>query len=261
VTPRVVVIGGLDPCGGAGISADARTLLAHGCEALPVAAVIAVQNRFGMQRVEVLEEALVLAQLRAALDDGGIAAVKTGLLGSASMVRAVAQWLQRFAPPVPVVVDPVLSATAGGYACAAQVAEAYRETLAPLAAMFTPNEPELVAVLAGSPVLALLDAGCAAVLHKGGHGPGDVLVDRLLRCGGEQQFAHRRIAVGPVHGTGCALASAIAAHLAHGRPLAMAAERAVAWLQRCLATLSPLENASSVGSLPRPLPILHADAS
>ncbi len=258
VTPRVLVIGGLDPSGGAGITADARTLLAHGCDALPVAAALTVQNRRGMQKVECVDAALVRDQIRAAVDDGGVLAVKTGLLGSAAMVERVAEWLARACPEVPIVVDPVLSATAGGYDAGRSVADAYRHVFAPRARVFTPNLPELAAVAAVGGAGSLLQDGCDSVLVKGGHGDGEELVDTLFVSGVTRRFLHPRLPVGPVHGTGCALASAIGAQLAHGASVDVACERAIEWLQRCLGLLSPLAAADASRALPRPLPIAPA---
>lgn len=259
MTPRVLVIGGLDPSGGAGISADARTLLAHGCEALPVLSAVAVQNRFGMQRVQPVEFDLLRAQLRAALDDGGVVAIKTGLLGSAARVREVGLLLADLAPSVPLVVDPVLSATAGGYEAGSEVALAYREVLAPRAAVFTPNGPELAAVLEGATTSSLFAAGCCAVLRKGGHDEGATLVDRLMLPASERSFLHERLPVGPVHGTGCALASAVAAGLANGLGVVLACEQAIAWLQRCLRALPPCApDKGAEVPRPRPLPIVLA---
>ena len=254
VRARVLVIGGLDPSGGAGITADARTLLAHGCDALAVAAAITVQNRRGMQKVECVDGALVRDQIRAAIDDGEVAAIKIGLLGSAAMVERVAEWTMRFAPETPRIVDPVLSATAGGYDAGRAVADAYRHALAPRASLFTPNLPELAAISPNGGAAALLADGCDAVLVKGGHGDGDLLIDTLFASSGARTFDHPRKPVGRVHGTGCALASAIAAHVARGAELAVACESAIAWLQRCLAELPPALDAA----LPRPLPIVVA---
>lgn len=254
--PRVLVIGGLDPSGGAGITADARTLLLHGCEALPVLSAVAVQNRFGMQRVEPVASDLVRQQLAAALQDGGVRVAKTGLLGSAARVREVAAWLAELAPGLPLVVDPVLSATAGGYEAGHDVALAYREALVPRATVLTPNAPELEAIAAGADVKDLLAAGCGAVLHKGGHAEGAMVVDRLATATGDSALEHVRLPVGAVHGTGCALASALAAGLAHGLSVEAATQKAVVWLERCLCTMGRAR-----GSLPRPLVLVPTDTS
>lgn len=250
---RVIVLGGIDPSGGAGLSADVRVLQVHGAVALPVVTALTVQNRFGMRAIEPVRLESIRAALRAAVDDGPVHAVKTGLLASAEQVEAIASWLGEIRTRPPVVVDPVLSATAGGYTAGAAVATAYRDALARIAAVFTPNLPELAAVLAGAPVTTLIEEGCGAVLQKGGHGKGEELVDKLVLRGGELRFSHARRPVGAVHGTGCALASAIAAHLARGRNVGAACGDAIDWLQRCLGTLSPPARADAP---PRPLPIV-----
>jgi hydroxymethylpyrimidine/phosphomethylpyrimidine kinase len=249
VTPRVLVLGGVDPSGGAGITADARALALHGVDALPVATALTVQNRFGFARCDAVAEGAWTAALRAALEDGELHAVKVGLLCDPPQALAVAAALGDLARRVPVVVDPVLSATAGGYAAPIALAEVYRRALAPLAAVLTPNLPELAAVLAGEPASALLRAGCGAVLAKGGHGRGDLLIDTLITARGERTFAHPRLPVGPVHGTGCALASAIAAGLARGAAVAAACADAIGWLQECLRAMGPPDP----GGRPRPL--------
>ncbi|MEQ1632947.1 MAG: bifunctional hydroxymethylpyrimidine kinase/phosphomethylpyrimidine kinase, partial [Planctomycetota bacterium] len=143
----------------------------------------------------------------------------------------------------------------GGYEAGSEVARAYREALAPRAAVFTPNIPELAAVLDGAPISSLFAAGCGAVLHKGGHGEGAEIVDRLLMPTAERSFVHERLSVGPVHGTGCALATAIAAGLANGLDVARASERAIAWLQRCLRALPPRASSDLGEDAPRPRPL------
>lgn len=251
---RVLVIGGLDPSGGAGITADARTLLAHDCDALPVVAAITVQNRRGMQRIEPVEGTFVHDQIKAAIDDGGVCAIKTGLLGSAAMVERIAELLGSICPDIPLVVDPVLSATAGGYDAGHDVAVAYRTALSPRAFLLTPNLAELEAIALQGGAASLLERGCEHVLVKGGHGVGESLVDELWSAAGRRAFSHARLHVGPVHGTGCALATALAAGLARGLTVDVACERAIAWLQCCLRAM-PLV----VGDgLPRPLPIVFA---
>jgi hydroxymethylpyrimidine/phosphomethylpyrimidine kinase len=255
VTRRVLVVGGLDPGGGAGITADARVLQAHGCMALPVATALTVQNRRGVLQVDPVPERSWRAALAAALDDGELHAAKTGLLATGAQVEALAGALQDVARAVPLVVDPVLSATAGGALVGRDVAPQLRRHLVPLATVLTPNAPELAALLAGDPVRALLAAGCRAVLCKGGHGSGAAITDLLVQGDGEQAFVHARLPVGQVHGTGCALGAAIAAGLAAGRTVAAACECAIDWLQLCLRALEPAEP-----GLPRPLPIVNRTA-
>ena len=254
---RVLVIGGLDPGGGAGLTADACVLHAHGAMALPVATTWTAQNRFGATRVEAVPAAMWQAAMAAAVGDGEVHAIKTGLLASATQVRALAGCLRPLAARVPLVVDPVLSVTAGGYAAAAEVAAAYRTDLAPLATVFTPNAPELAAVLGSGSIAALLRDGCRAVLCKGGHADGGVLTDRLVTVDGARDFVHPRRPAGPVHGTGCALASALASGLAHGLDLASACAGAIDYLQRCLQAMG-LPDASG---RPRPLALLNGTSS
>lgn len=254
---RVLVVGGVDPSGGAGISADARVLQAHGVHALPVVVALTVQNRFGMRQLDAVPAEHWRPALAAAIQDGPLHAVKTGLLADGAQAQALAEDLQRLLPDVPLVVDPVLSATAGGYRAGAGLARALRAHLAPRCALLTPNAPELEALLAGDGIEALLEAGCGAVLCKGGHDAGDTVTDRLVSAAGTHEFVHARQPVGPVHGTGCALASAIAARLAHGAPLLEACATGIAWLQRCLGVMGPAD----ASGRPRPLPVVSGTSS
>ena len=249
MTARVLLLGGIDPGGGAGITADATVVSAHGLQPLPIAVVLTAQNRHRFREQFAIPEHQWRAALEAALGDGPVHAVKIGLLGSAEVVAAVAAALQPLAARMPIVVDPVLSATAGGFAAPAAVAAAYREHLLPLAALLTPNSPELEAI-AGGDLDAVLATGCGAVLHKGGHGAGDSAEDVLYRSIGVLRFRRPRLGVGPVHGTGCALASAIAARLAAGQALAEACGDAGNWLAALLRALGP----PAADGLPRPLP-------
>lgn len=248
--PRVLVLGGIDPCGGAGIAADVVVATLHGAEPLPIALALTVQNRHGFTASDDVAPASWQAALAAAIADGDVHAVKTGLLGSATAVRRVADALRPFRGRVPIVVDPVLSATAGGYDAGRLVVAAYVEHLVPLATLLTPNANELAA-LCGNDSGQLFAAGCGAVLRKGGHDDGAFAVDVLSRANEpEVRFVRRRLPVGPVHGTGCALATSIACELAAGADLAAAVERAGAWLWARLAALGPAPR----GTPPRTLP-------
>jgi hydroxymethylpyrimidine/phosphomethylpyrimidine kinase len=252
----VLVVGGLDPSGGAGITADARVLQVHGALALPIAVALTIQNRHGFQTSVEVEPSLWRAALAAAIADGPVHAIKLGLLASAAQATALAELLAPHAAAVPMVVDPVLSATAGGYQAPGSLAAVYREQLVPMAAVFTPNLPERAAVLGAEPPSSVCRRGCRAVLTKGGHGQGGLLVDVLTTGDAEHTFAHPRQPVGPVHGTGCALASSLAAHLAHGRGVVEAAGASIAWLQRCLVAMG----AAPDNGLPRPLAVLGASS-
>ncbi|HEX6810851.1 MAG TPA: hydroxymethylpyrimidine/phosphomethylpyrimidine kinase [Planctomycetota bacterium] len=252
---RVLLLGGLDPCGGAGITADSTVVALHGAWPLPIAVVLTAQNRHGFQALDPVPAGVWQRALRAALADGDVHAVKVGLLGSASTVAAVAEALSPLRGRAPIVVDPVLSATAGGFEPSASragttLAEAYRTQLAPLATLLTPNLPEANAIYGARPEV-VLGAGCGFVLEKGGHGDGAFVEDRLHGPGGVTSFRRPRLAVGPVHGTGCALASAIASGLAQGRDVARACAQAGDWLFALLQALGP----APAGGLPRPLPL------
>ena len=229
--PRVLLLGGVDPSGGAGLSLDAIVVAAHGGHALPVPIVLTAQNRSGFRAAFPVPEGQWRAALAAALEDGEIAAVKVGLLGGPAAVRAVAAALRGVAG-APIVVDPVLSATAGGFAGGEDLVAAYRERLLPLADLVTPNLGEYAALFGGGG-----HSGVGAVLQKGGHGEGPEVEDVLFAAAAEHRFRRRRLAVGEVRGTGCALAAAIAAKLASGVGLVRACREAGDWLHARLVRL------------------------
>jgi hydroxymethylpyrimidine/phosphomethylpyrimidine kinase len=134
---------------------------------------------------------------------------------------------------VPIVVDPVLGATAGGWYASDRLLDVYRNALAPLADLLTPNLEEIERLAPAGP-RELLDRGCRAVLVKGGHAAEDPVEDRLWALAGDSVFRHPRLDVGPVHGTGCALATAIACGLARGDGVEVATRAGVTVLHRCL---------------------------
>jgi len=247
---RVLLLGGLDPCGGAGITADATVVAIHGAQPLPIAVVLTAQNRHGFQALDPVPGAAWQRALRAALADGEVHAVKVGLLGRTETVAAVAEALTALRGRAPIVVDPVLSATAGGFEAPAALAEAYRSQLLPLASVLTPNRPEALFLYGPRPEVALA-LGCGFVLEKGGHGEGAFVEDRLHGLAGETRFRRPRLPVGSVHGTGCALASALATRLAQGCDVASACAMAGEWLFGLLQALGP----APAGGLPRPLPL------
>jgi hydroxymethylpyrimidine/phosphomethylpyrimidine kinase len=230
---RVLIIAGSDSGGGAGIQADIKTVTALGGYAATAITAVTVQNTLGVTGVHPIPLDVVAAQARAVLSDIGADAVKTGMLGDAATVALVAELLDEAA--VPAVVDPVMVAKGGASLLAAEAVAAVRERLLPRAALLTPNAPEAEALTgiacattddlrrAGG---ALLAAGAKAVLMKGGHVPGERVVDLLLTPDGETVFEGERIDSRHTHGTGCTLASACAAGLAQGLPLTAAAARA-----------------------------------
>ena len=236
--PRVLLLGGLDPSGGAGLTLDAVVAAWHGAEPLPIAVTWTEQNRRGFRRCEPVPAPWWRGALAAVAADGPFAAVKLGLLGDPATVRAIADWLRTLPPDTPIVVDPVLGATTGGFAPGPELAAAYRRELLPLATVFTPNLPELAAI--GGDVAALLATGARSVLVKGGHGSGADADDVLWQVDGATTFRRPRLPTGPVRGTGCALATAIACQLALGVEPAAACAAAGDWLAGLLRALGPV---------------------
>jgi hydroxymethylpyrimidine/phosphomethylpyrimidine kinase len=240
---RVLVIAGSDSSGGAGVQADIKTVTALGGYAASAITAITVQNTLGVSAIEALSPDLVAAQARAVLDDIGADAIKTGMLGSPAMIEAVAQILDS-APGVPAVVDPVMVAKGGARLLDALAVETLRSLLVPRAALLTPNAPEAAALtgldMATTDDLrrggeAILAMGAAAVLMKGGHIPGERVVDVLMTPDGETTFEGPRIDTRHTHGTGCTLASACATGLAQGLPLDRAVARAFAYVAEAIA--------------------------
>jgi len=241
--PRVLIVAGSDSGGGAGIQADIKTVTMLGGYAATAIAALTVQNTLGVSGVHPVPPAFVQAQMRAVLDDIGADAIKTGMLGDAAMVAAVAEVIEALAAPPPLVVDPVMVAKGGARLLDEEAVGALRTRLLPLATLVTPNTPELEA-LTGLPIddehsavaagRALRAAGAQAVLVKGGHLDGDEVADWLLSREGEQRFVSPRIQTRHTHGTGCTLASAIACELAKGRSLAHAVAAARDYVQAAI---------------------------
>ncbi len=231
---RVLIIAGSDSGGGAGVQGDIKTVTLLGGYAATAITAITVQNTLGVSEILELPPALILSQARAVLDDIGADVIKTGMLGSALAVEAVARLIGETG--IPAVIDPVMVAKGGAPLLEDRALSALRGLLVPNAALLTPNAPEAAALTgltcettddlrrAGEALLAL---GAGAVLMKGGHVAGPQVIDMLITPTGETLFETERIDTRHTHGTGCALASACAALLAQGQPLEAAA--AVAW--------------------------------
>jgi hydroxymethylpyrimidine/phosphomethylpyrimidine kinase len=230
---RVLIIAGSDSGGGAGIQADIKTVTALGGYAATAVTAVTVQNTLGVTGVHPIPLDVIEAQARAVLADIGADVIKTGMLGDAEIVELVAQLLDAAARPV--VIDPVMVAKGGALLLADDAIGPVRSLLVPRAALLTPNAPEAEA-LTGLPAQttddlrrageALLAQGAGAVLMKGGHVPGDRVVDLLITPYGETIFEGERIETRNTHGTGCTLASACATGLAQGLSLETATARA-----------------------------------
>ena len=216
---RVLIVAGSDSGGGAGIQADLKTVTMLGGHAMTAITAITAQNTLGVQAVMPVPTDLVLAQVDACMTDIGVDAVKLGMIGSADTAQALADRLGDVG--VPVVFDPVMVATSGAALADADTVGAFGR-LMDVATVVTPNLPELAALGGRDAVLRR-----CALLEKGGHDDGDIVVDRLWLSAGEAaSWSSPRIATPHTHGTGCTLASAVATGLAQGLSLQAATERA-----------------------------------
>jgi hydroxymethylpyrimidine/phosphomethylpyrimidine kinase len=244
VIPRVLTIASSDSGGGAGIQADIKTITMLGAYAATAITALTAQNTLGVHAIHMVPPEFVVHQIEVVLDDIGADAIKTGMLGDAATIEAVAGALARHAQGVPLVVDPVMVAKGGASLLHPDAVAALTRLLLPMASVLTPNLPE-AEVLSGLGIpdvdamrraaAALLRLGVPAVLLKGGHLPGDEVVDLLATSEGCEEFASPRIASRHTHGTGCTLASAIAAGLAQGMTLREAVARARAYVRAAIA--------------------------
>jgi hydroxymethylpyrimidine/phosphomethylpyrimidine kinase len=215
----VLVLGGLDPSGGAGILADAEAIRAAGARPLCVATALTVQTARNARKFEPVAHALVIEMAHALLQEEDVRAVKIGMIADVKIAKAVRELL-RPRKDLPVVVDPVLQATSGLLLFKGSLQNA-RDSYLMLAhgAVLTPNVSEAEVLLGGpADAVALLSKGPRAVLLKGGHLPGDP-VDVLAEGAKVEKFSAPRIHSKGARGTGCRLASTIAAGLALGVPL------------------------------------------
>jgi hydroxymethylpyrimidine/phosphomethylpyrimidine kinase len=250
VKGRVLAVAGSDSGGGAGIQADIKAVTALGGYAATAITAITAQNTRGVFGVVALEPAFVVRQMELVLEDIGADAIKTGMLHSVAMIDAVTDVLERLAPAVALVVDPVMVAKGGAPLLESAAEKRLCERLLPRARLITPNVPE-AAALTGIEVAAsgdveraaerLVELGAEAALVKGGHLPGERVVDVLVtRSGSRHRFESARLHTRATHGTGCTLASAIATGLAQGMELVPAIERARGYLIEAMRTAPEL---------------------
>ncbi|MGI9151939.1 MAG: bifunctional hydroxymethylpyrimidine kinase/phosphomethylpyrimidine kinase [Limnohabitans sp.] len=228
---RVLTIAGSDSGGGAGIQADLKTFAALGCYGMSAITALTAQNTVGVQGIHAVPAEFLKAQIQSVVEDIGVDAVKIGMLHAPGIVDVVA-WAIDHYQLSNVVFDPVMVATSGDRLIANDTVQVLVRELFPRVTVITPNLDEAALLLKrpipnaealNSAAEDLLAMGVKAVLLKGGHLAGDEVVDVLLQSGmAPQRLASPRIASHNVHGTGCTLSSAIAAHLALGHPLAEA---------------------------------------
>ena len=242
---RVLIIAGSDSGGGAGIQADIKTVTALGGYAATAITAVTVQNTLGVTGIHTIPTDAVVAQIRAVLSDIGADVIKTGMLGSGEIIDTVFSVLKREAPSIPLIVDPVMVAKGGAALLDAQAIIAMKGRLLTLATLLTPNLPEAEALTGrkiSSPqdmrdaIARLLDLGPKSVLLKGGHLPGDRVVDIYSGPDGTQEWSDARIDTRHTHGTGCTLASAIATGFAQGLSAIDSITRARAYVRRAMET-------------------------
>jgi hydroxymethylpyrimidine/phosphomethylpyrimidine kinase len=239
----VLIIAGSDSGGGAGIQADIKTVTMLGAFATTAITALTAQNTLGVFGVLPIAPEFIRQQIEVVLDDIGADAVKTGMLHDAAVIETVTQTLAERAADVPLVVDPVMVAKGGAPLIEPGAIDVLMRLLIPRATVLTPNLPE-AEILAGHAIPdfaamrrtadELLGLGCRAVLLKGGHLAGEVLHDVLATAAGQRGWDSPRIATPHTHGTGCTLASAIAAGLAQGMPVEAAVERAREYVRRAI---------------------------
>jgi len=238
--PVALTVAGSDPSGGAGVQADLKTFHQFGVYGEGVLTLITVQNTQRVSRVELLDPELVRQQIEAVMSDIAPGAAKTGALGSAAIIEAVAEAMG----DTPLVVDPVMISKHGAALIAAEAVEALRATLFRKALLITPNLHE-AAALTGllvetedqmvSAGRRLLEHGPKAVLVKGGHLAGKAS-DVLVTADTVDWFTSERVDTPHTHGTGCTYSAAITALLAQGVPLRDAVGRAKAFITKAIGT-------------------------
>jgi hydroxymethylpyrimidine/phosphomethylpyrimidine kinase len=242
-----LTIAGSDSVAGAGVQADLKTFAALGVYGVSAITAITSQSTTGVSHVVALSPELVRSQIVQVAEDIDIQAVKTGMLASRDIVQVVADALGNLRAPI--VVDPVMAASRihgeqGRTLLAREAVSVLKARLLPLAAVVTPNIDEATE-LSGVQVDSLgaareaakriLELGPRAVVVKGGHLAGEQAIDLLLFSGSFTEFPAARCPLGPVHGTGCTFASAIAARLAFGDDIPAAIERAKAYVTGAIA--------------------------
>ncbi len=259
--PNVLSIAGLDPSGGAGILADAKTFGALGCHGMAALTAGTVQNTQGVSGVFEVANGYVGRQIEALFADSDIAAVKIGMVYDARVIDEIVQAFEVQQKMPPVVLDPVMVAQSGDRLMNDNAVAALKKKLIPLSALVTPNIPEAEVLLgqkfAGNMkefAARLMQKTGRPVLLKGGHLEGVEAIDVLAHAGEIKTYAVSRVQTQNNHGTGCTLSSAIAAYLALGNPLPDAVRGAKEYLTEGLKQSHQLR----VGKGPGPVDHFYA---
>ncbi|MEK6747547.1 MAG: bifunctional hydroxymethylpyrimidine kinase/phosphomethylpyrimidine kinase [Pseudomonadota bacterium] len=247
---RVLIIAGSDSGGGAGVQGDIKTVTCLGGYAATAITALTAQNTLGVFGIHDVPEEFIIQQIKLVLDDIGADVLKTGMLSKESVIHAIADIISEY-PHIPLVLDPVMFAK-GGAALLEQKALATLKThLIPRAEIITPNIPE-AEYLSGITIKnvddmrnaakKILSLGCKSVLLKGGHLEGEIVTDLLLTADGETVFEQPRVGSKNTHGTGCALASAIATGIAQKMRLIDAVTRARKYVLEAIKTAPDIGN-------------------
>lgn len=235
-TPICITIAGSDSCGGAGIQADIKAFSAQECYAMSVITASTAQTHLGIDDIHALPSAHIEKQLICLLTDYTVSAIKTGMFASPEQILTVSEVLKRF-EYIPIIVDPVLGSSTGSSWSTEALIDAYKRALFPLATLITPNTHEAIQLFGETPdaLISFAEQYDLAILLKGGHeAHQEHITDRLIQTSSTQDFRHPRITSSNTHGTGCSLASAIAAHIAQGKDLALACELGIAYVEELL---------------------------
>ncbi|MDE3059403.1 MAG: bifunctional hydroxymethylpyrimidine kinase/phosphomethylpyrimidine kinase [Pseudomonadota bacterium] len=275
VKGRVLIIAGSDSGGGAGIQGDIKTVTCLGGYAATAITALTAQNTQGVFGIHDVPEDFIRQQMMLVLEDIGADAFKTGMLHKAGVIKTVAEVIADY-PSIPLILDPVMIAKGGAALLEPEAIVALKERLIPLAAVITPNIPE-AEQLSGIRIQGVDDMkraaerilafGCKAVLIKGGHLEGDMITDLLLDASGQSRtYTQPRLHTRHTHGTGCALASAIATGQAQGMTLADAVRRAQDYVRMAIENApglgkghGPLGHGHTVRVLQSPTPQAAAD--
>lgn len=263
---RVLIVAGSDSGGGAGIQADIKTVAMLDAYAATAITALTAQNTEGVFGVLPIPPDFIRRQIEVVLDDIGADAIKTGMLHDAAVVETIAAVLGERAAGIPLVVDPVMVAKGGARLIDPDALDTLKRLLIARADIITPNLPE-AEILCGTAIgniaemriagEGLLALGCRAALVKGGHLSGETVPDVLVTGSGTRVWESARFATRHTHGTGCTLASAIAAGLAQGLALETAVDRARNYVHRAIASApglgrghGPLDHAHPLRSGP-----------
>ena len=262
---RVLICAGSDSSGGAGIQADIKTVTALGCFAATAITALTSQNTKGVFNVLDIPTSFLRQQMTVVLEDIGADVIKTGMLHNAEVIRTISNTLENLGDSYTLVIDPVMVAKGGHSLLQTSAIDALKIELIPKAHVLTPNIPE-AEVLAGIEITSvddmrrageyLLDMGPKSVLIKGGHLKDDTLTDILLTQSEEKLYSSPRLKTVHTHGTGCTLASAIAAGIAQGLEVQIATERARKYVFEAIRTApglgaghGPLNHAHTISKM------------